>query len=168
MAKKKKKKVNARKLLSRLHKKADKAISEYVRAVTNAEYGGKCPLCMRGPLIPNKPTKRDPRLEVPAVQCCFHFVRRKRKILRWDLRNLTGACHKCNWTEYRDPDPSRAWYLRKYGLEQYLAIVDESAKPFDPTVEYLQGIVDRFTNELECMRRFNEEPIIKDKTADET
>ena len=136
---KRKKKVNARKLLSRLHKKADAAISLYVRAVTKAEFGGKCSICLVNP-----------------VENCFHFVRRRRKILRWDLRNLTGACHRCNYLEYRDPDPSRAWYIRRHGVEQYLAIVDESAKAFEPTVEYLQAIVDRFTSELESMKRFSE------------
>ena len=152
MAKKKKaKKVNSRKLLARLHKKADKAISEFVRATTAAETGGKCSIC-----------------KVNPVECCFHFVRRRRKILRWDLRNLTGACHRCNYLEYRDPDPSRAWYIRKYGVDQYLAIVDESVKSFEPTIEYLQGIVDRFVNELECIRLFSEELITEHKTADET
>jgi len=152
---KRKRKIPAATILRRLKTKADKALSEYVRAVTNAEYGGKCPLCGRGPLIPNKPTKRDPRLEVPAIQCCFHFVRRKRMILRWDLRNVVGACHKCNWIEYRDPDLSRAWYIKKHGVAQYLAIVEESEKSFTPTPEYLQGIIDRFTSELADIERFN-------------
>lgn len=155
MARKRKRKIPARTILRRLHKKADAALSEYVRAITNAEYGGKCPLCGRGPLIPNKPTKRDPRTEVPAIQCCFHFVRRKRKILRWDIRNVVGACHKCNWIEYRDPDLSRAWYIKKHGVDQYLAIVGESEQHFDPTPEYLQGIIDRFESELADMERFN-------------
>jgi hypothetical protein len=87
---------------------------------------------------------------------CFHFVRRRRKSVRWSLLNVVGACAFCNRIEVGNPDPYRAWYIRRHGVEQYLSIVDESAKVFEPTVEYLQGIVDRFTSELESMKRFAE------------
>jgi hypothetical protein len=85
---------------------------------------------------------------VNPIQACFHFVRRRRKILRWDLRNLIGSCHKCNWLEVRNPDPSRAAFIRARGVLLYLQLVDESIKPFDPSPEYLQGIIDLFTERL--------------------
>lgn len=131
MAKKRKKKIPLRKLLRRLEKKADKALSEFVRAWTAAKYGPSCVFCRKAP-----------------IQCCFHFIRRKRKILRWDFRNVIGACHRCNYIEYRNPDLSRAWYIRTFGVEQYLALVDESEQSFIPDVDYLTRIVDCFTADL--------------------
>lgn len=132
--KKKKKKVPLRKLLSRAHKKADKAFSIYIRTVTIGNYSN-CAICQQAP-----------------VQCCFHFVRRGRKILRWDPRNVIGACNKCNFKEYRDPDLSRAWYIRQFGVEQYLSLVDESKQSYQPTLEDLQKIIDLYTDKLEALR----------------
>jgi hypothetical protein len=116
-------KVPKRVALRRLEKKADKALSLYIRALTKSLYDG-CPLCKENP-----------------VQACFHFIRRRRKVLRWDPRNVIGSCHKCNWVEYRFPDPSRAWYIRTFGVEQYLELVDKSAEQFQPTPEFLAGVI---------------------------
>lgn len=126
-------KVPARVVLRRLEQKADKALSLLVRELTRREYGGKCPLCGEG-----------------KIECCFHFVRRRRKILRWSLRNVIGACHRCNYVEYRLPDLSRAWFVRKFGAEAYLALVDESVKPFVPTAGFLTAII--MACELELAR----------------
>lgn len=115
-------------LLSRLMKKADAAISLLVRWETNNEYA-RCPLC------PNPETANP-------IQACFHFVRRKRTITRWDRINLVGSCHRCNWIEYRNPDPSRAWFIRNRGVAAYLALVDKSAGYYKPTEEELQHIID--------------------------
>jgi len=130
MAKKKRKKIPARTILRRLHNKADKAISLYVRAITEIEYGA-CAICLKNP-----------------IQCCFHFVRRGRKVLRWHLPNLVGTCHRCNYIEYRNPDISRAWYIRRHGADRYLALVDRSMTNFEPTPEFLQGVIDNFTVQL--------------------
>lgn len=127
MAKKKKKKVPLRKLLRRWERKADKAFSEYVRAFTKLTISPKCPLC-----------------GINEIQCCFHFIRRRRKVLRWDIRNVVGACHRCNYIEYRDPDLSRAWFLKTRGLTQYLDLVEMSKDTFIPTLEYLQQVTEDF------------------------
>lgn len=131
-------------VLFRLMKKADHALSQHVREETAKEYWGKCPLCGRGPLIEHKPTKKDPRLLVPAIQCCFHFIRRRRKILRWRKENVVGACNRCNYIEYRDPDLSRAWFIKMRGVDLYLRLVDESKESFEPTEEYLRGIIQKY------------------------
>lgn len=122
-------------LLARMKKKADKALSEYIRAETKSSFG-KCPLC-----------------QVGEVECCFHFIRRRRLSLRWDERNVVGACHRCNYVEYRDPDLSRAWFLRTFGVARYLELVDESKMDFKPSVPYLQGIVLKYEYRL---RQFTE------------
>lgn len=128
---KKKKVIPLKKQIRRLEKKADAALSLYVRAKTIAEYKN-CPLCGINP-----------------VQASFHFIRRKRKILRWDFRNVVGSCHKCNWIEYRFPDPSRAWFIRRYGVDVYLKLVDESLVTKNQyTLEELEGIIRNFTEEL--------------------
>lgn len=152
--KKRAKKVSTRTLLRRLHKKADRALSEYVRAISIAEFNGRCPFCGRDPLLP-VPSKDGKKMRKNGW-VCFHFVRRRRKSVRWSLINVVGACAFCNRIEVGNPDPYRAWFIRHRGVDQYLALVEESEKKFEPTVEFLQGIVDRFTIELECMRRFDE------------
>lgn len=75
-------------------------------------------------------------------------MRRGRKILRWDLRNVVGACNRCNFIEYRDPDLSRAWYIRTFGVGQYLSLVDESKQSYQPTLLDLQKIIDKYTADL--------------------
>lgn len=127
MAKKRRKKP----LLSRLEKKADRALSLYVRDRTRREFNELCPLCGTG-----------------KIQACFHFVRRKRKAVRWDDRNVVGSCHRCNYLEYRFPDDSRAWYIRHYGVDAYLSVVDASTKPFTSTVEFLESVIRKYTNLL--------------------
>ena len=126
MAKRKKKKVPLKKQIRRLEKKADKAFSEYIRAVSKKIYQ-KCPIC-----------------NVNEIQCCFHFVRRRRKILRWDPRNVVGACHRCNYIEYRDPDLSRAWFIKDRGVNLYLEIVEKSKEQLVPDLTYLQSIVNLY------------------------
>lgn len=130
------------KLLSLQRVKTDKALSQLVREETRREYNGLCPLCGRGPLVERKPSRNNPATTEGAVQCCFHFIRRKRQILRWDRRNVIGSCHRCNYIEYKNPDPSRAWFIRKFGADLYLKLVDESAGYKVFTIEELVNIED--------------------------
>jgi len=143
MAKKKKKKVVPMPTrMKRAAKAAHKALSLYVRTVFIAEYNGKCPLCGVNP-----------------IQALFHILRSKTvKILRYDIRNVIASCHKCNWIEYRNPDPSRAWYIRKYGVEQYLQLVDEGANKLDFTLEDYEKIAKNFTNLLAAWKSIQEAP----------
>lgn len=122
--------------MRRMAKKADAALSLYVRELTKRMYNGKCPLC-----------------QVGQVECCFHFIRRKRKILRWEFDNVVGACHRCNYVEYRDPDLSRAWFIRKHGVDKYLAMVDKSKEQFEPTLDYLQGVINDFTARMAALNK---------------
>lgn len=126
----KKRKINPRKLLRRLERKADRSFSLYVRAASKLEYG-KCPLCC-----------------IKPIQVNFHFVTRKRKMVRWDIRNVIGACSTCNFIENFWSDLSRAWYIRRFGVAQYLDVVDLSRQNFQPSVEYLEGIVKTYKDKL--------------------
>lgn len=147
---KRRRKTPTRVIVSRLHKKADRALSLYVRAKTFVEFGGKCAIC-----------------QVNPIEACFHFVRRRRKILRWDIRNVIGTCHRCNYLEYRNPDPSRAWYIRQYGLKRYLTIVDLSHTDFDPTPEFLQSVIDRFTYLLAYLKSMEIVDALPDSNTDD-
>lgn len=113
-------------LLSRLMREADRVVSLWVRQQA-VEKWGHCPLCNTNP-----------------VEVCFHFVRRKRTATRWDVENLVGACGRCNWIEYRNPDPSRAWFIRNRGVEKYLEIVDKSTAFYKPTVRDLEEIIEKY------------------------
>lgn len=131
---KKKKKIPLKKLLRRLEKKADKALSEYIRFVSTKEFD-LCALCMKKP-----------------VQCSFHFISRRRKILRWSEINVWGMCNTCNFVERHWPDLSRVWFLKRYGLETYYALVEESKKSFTPTQEFLETTISTFTNKLVLLK----------------
>lgn len=136
-------------LIRTLEKKLDIKASLYVRALAWDTFGGKCPLCNRGPIIPCKPCKRNKfATECQAIQCCFHFIRRIRKATRWHPLNMIGACHGCNRMEYRDPDSSRVWFIRILGIEAYLNLFDQSREKFYPTVEYLENRIKSYDEGL--------------------
>ena len=120
--------------LKSLKTKADKFLSLHVMAVTISEFG-LCPLCNKNP-----------------IQCCFHFIRRRvgKGILRWDVRDTIGACHPCNFVERYNPDLSRAWFIRKYGVDLYLELVDESQKPFKATRDFLNAIIAYYEPKVSC------------------
>jgi hypothetical protein len=111
-------------------KKADRALSKRVRQEVQDEYGG-CPLCIAVG-------------EEGPVEVCFHFVTRKRKILRWRRENVTATCRTCNYLEQFFPDESRAWFIREFGVDKYLELVDEAVKKpkWEPDLGYLKTVVD--------------------------
>ena len=130
-SKPKKKKRRKKPVLVRCQNKTDKALSKYIRALAKEKWG-ICPLC-----------------NVNEIECCFHFISRRRKILRWDERNVVGACHTCNFIERRFPDLSRAWFIREYGVTLYLNLVDEAKQSFTPSVIYLEDKIEEYTKKLE-------------------
>lgn len=119
--------MNKIKELKILKRKADKALSLYIRKETITKYGN-CPLCTSRP-----------------VQCMFHFISRKRAIVRWDKENVIGSCRTCNYTEQYFPDLSRAWYIRIYGVDKYLKLVHVAEQKFVPTANYLKEIIKRYS-----------------------
>lgn len=116
-----------------LKKKADKAMSAWVLYIAR---GAKCPICNRN-----------------DVQCNSHLIRRGRSLTRWYSPNTYASCMGCNLYENFHPDVSRAWYIRKYGVEQYLNIVDMSMEKFVPDRKYLNEIINSYKKLLEAARR---------------
>jgi len=128
------------KLVKMWEKKADNALSKYVREDTRDKFGG-CPFC-GGP-----------------VQHCFHFVTRKRRITRWLFINVIGSCKVCNKLERYFPDVSRAWFVKTYGAEVYLNLVRVAQKEWTPrsrmdvdekaaSIRYLQAITNYYKAKL--------------------
>ena len=119
-----------KKLISKLDRKATKVFNKFIR--TEAKIRLKiCPLC-----------------SLNHISCCFHIVSAQRKGTRYDERNVIGACIPCNKYENYFSDLSRAYYIRTFGVGQYLSLVDKAKKDFEFTVEYLQGIIDTYTKKL--------------------
>src|SRR5581483_6591905 len=134
-----------RKLARRWEKKCDKALSQYVRAKTLREFGG-CPFCGG------------------EIHHCFHFVTRKRRVIRWLLLNVIGTCKSCNKQERYWPDLSRAWFVKHYGAEVYIDLVRRSRRDWkaprdmDRTeverfVRYLQTVAQHYTLKLQELVR---------------
>lgn len=149
-------KVSLKTQIRRLMKKADRALSVFARADAIIKFAGKCPFCGRDPILP-VPSKDGKKMRKNGW-VCFHFVRRRRKSVRWELINVVGACAFCNRIEVGNPDPYRAWYIRKFGHEQYLMLVDESAKTFEPDVAFLNSVVEKFTAAFKALGNENQPP----------
>jgi len=122
MAKKRRKLTVVQKLM----RKADRSLSAYIRAYFEKE-SKLCPLC-----------------KIKPIKCCFHIVRRGRKAVRWDHRNVIATCFGCNLRELHDPDPSRAYFIRRFGVKLYLKLVDKSRESFVPEKDYLEGVIKKY------------------------
>jgi hypothetical protein len=124
-----------KKQLKMLSNKADKIFSLYIRAQAKQLYNDICPLCGKKP-----------------IQCCFHFITRKRKSTRWDWNNAVGACHTCNYLENYFSDLSRYWYIKKFGVEQYLSLVEKAKADFTPTKEDLENVIITYSHLLNRLK----------------
>jgi len=120
-----------KKLIAKLDRKATKVFNKYIREYWRT-LRDTCPLCEKNP-----------------ISCCFHVVSAMRKKTRYDERNVIGACTPCNKYENYFSDLSRAWYLRTFGLDTYLAVVDKASEPFEFTRDYLENIIAHYSLKLE-------------------
>ena len=131
MAKRKKrKKLPSFRLLER---KADKAMSRYIRTISIKLYD-KCPLC-----------------GINDIKCCFHFVSRRRKVIRWKEMNTVGACNTCNYIENYWADLSRAWFIKTRGVKAYLDLVEESKQSKNFSREELAEIAKEYQSKLAAL-----------------
>lgn len=123
-------KTGTKKLVAKLTRKATKIFNKYIREKAKLN-NPVCPICKINP-----------------VQVCFHIVSAKRKSTRFDERNVLGACVPCNYQENYWSDVSRAYYIRTFGTEQYLSVVDKSKEDLVYTPEYLQNVIDTYQHKL--------------------
>lgn len=138
-----------RKLCRRWERKTDRALSEYIRQITVHLYK-VCPICNTRP-----------------VECCFHFISRKRRVLRWEVFNVIGACKACNKQERYWPDLSRAWYIKAKGADRYLLLVEASKTDWRPVGELdRQGLYDLLDYLKDTTSRFQKLKLIGDHFVD--
>ncbi len=108
-------------------KKADEALSRYIRSVYPA-----CVMCGS--------TKN---------LTAGHYITRNSKSVRYDLLNVFGQCRRCNFLHEHYPERMTAWYLRTYGLKTWEDLVARAAKTKKWTVPELEKLAEEF----DAMRR---------------
>lgn len=59
-----------------------------------------------------------------------HLVTRQVTILRWDELNCHTHCWGCNKRHTYHPEIYTAWFLRTYGVEAYLSLVNKALLKF--------------------------------------
>lgn len=123
-----------KKLIAKKERKATKVFNKFIREAAKLQ-NPVCPIC-----------------NVDPVYCCFHIVSAMRRSTRFDERNVIGACTACNNQENYYSDLSRAYYIRTYGVDQYLALVDRSKEDFEFTLEFLDGIITTYQEKLEHLQ----------------
>ena len=75
---------------------------------------------------------------------CGHLIKRGKKAVRWSEINCFCLCSGCNYRDNFDHDIYVAWFIRKYGEENYLYLVERSRGVFKPSREYLNAIIKQY------------------------
>lgn len=114
--------VDAAKRRKRAMKKADAALSRYLRA--SVPY---CVIC----------GSRD-RLQAG------HLISRGKHSVRFDLRNVFTVCSKHNLLHKHYPEIMTGWYIKKFGAEAYEALVLASNSTYKWTADELDVIAEKF------------------------
>jgi hypothetical protein len=83
--------------------------SLYIRLRDIKANGGKCFYCAERP-----------------VQCAMHRVRRGKRAVKYDERNVHGGCFWCNGEDRFNPQKYDAIFIRKMGLNVFLDLVEKS------------------------------------------
>jgi hypothetical protein len=94
----------------RLINALDDVVSLIVRKIWIEKTGGLCPFGCGRP-----------------IECAFHFIKKSRSLkVRFDFRNVIGACSPCNG--YMEVAPAKffSWYANTFGAEQLAQIEQES------------------------------------------
>lgn len=61
------------------------------------------------------------------IQCWFHFVKQSRSLkVRFDPRNIVGACFICNGKMEHSEGWAWAWYVKTYSIDQMNAMLFDS------------------------------------------
>lgn len=106
---------NKKKLIAKL----DRLVSEYVR-----KRDKRCVTC-------NKTTDLT----------CSHLITRGCMSLRFNLMNCNAQCKGCNLLHEYRPERYTQWWINKYGLEEYEALVTKSKQIKRFTEEELEALI---------------------------
>ena len=56
-----------------------------------------------------------------------HLIPKARsESVRYDLMNVFTSCQGCNWRHTKNQHPMIEWFIREYGEEEYLSLVEKS------------------------------------------
>ena len=84
------------------------------------------------------------------VECAMHWVKRGKKQLRWDLRNVNGGCDSCNFKDNNWHEPYTAYMIRTYGNDVVLELIElSSAKKWKWSVLDLREMLADMRQRLE-------------------
>ena len=105
-------KVKRKKLpsVSRLEAVLWDQFSFYIRLRDKRANAGLCFYCERRP-----------------IECAMHRVKRGKRGVKYDERNVHGGCHSCNFEDNHNPQKFDAIFIRKLGTPLFLDLVARGA-----------------------------------------
>lgn len=109
--------------LSTLTKKADAVFSKFIRDRDAVELKGKCCTCGK-----------------EGTQA-GHYISRRYKVLRWDVRNVALQCSRCNCWEAGASDEFALFLVNKYGIDILNELHYLKMTPFKLTREHLERVI---------------------------
>ena len=74
-----------------------------------------------------------------------HLITRGVKSLRWDEKNCNCQCSGCNYRHEFRPEIYTAWFVAKYGTEEYMELVRRSKKIKKWTIDELKELIERYS-----------------------
>ena len=115
------------KSLKSLTAKADKVFSLFIRNRDAVETKGRCVTCG------------------DVGTQCGHYVSRRYKALRWDVRNAGLQCSRCNCWGAGESDSMALWLVNKYGWEVLNELNYLKIAPFKLTREHLERVITSYS-----------------------
>lgn len=87
------------------------------------------------------------------IQCWFHMVKQSRSLMvRFDERNIFGACSSCNWKMELGEGWAWQFYIKTYGQEQMDEILRLSHQTANFSLADLEGIVQYYREKLTSIK----------------
>ena len=67
--------------------------------------------------------------EKRPIECAMHRVRRGKRSVKYDERNVHGGCHSCNFEDKYNPQKFDAIFIRKLGAPLFFDLVAIGSVP---------------------------------------
>jgi len=77
-----------------------------------------------------------------------HLITRTCRIIRWDLTNNNCQCKGCNFRHEFRPEKYTQWWIKKYGMNAYDKLVNQSQQTKHWTLNGLELLKIFLTQEL--------------------
>jgi len=77
---------------------------------------------------------------------CGHLIKRGRRSIRFHEKNCNCQCASCNVKHNYYPEFYTNWFIKKYGLCEYEALINQSKEVKKFTVSELQEIIKKYEN----------------------